>query len=167
MRLLFVVPILAMSAATAGLIASWRAFGGGESASVRLRSRRQVHPLHLLTSEECGTEAHADLRGRSLNWGLTDRQPTAEACCALCLAKSECNSWVWCGHDLCWSADIWNHSLGECWLKVQEDPDSPDYIRRGRIKAEFRAVHKTAPEMVDWTAGVLRRSRRRALPSAG
>ncbi|KAG2432799.1 hypothetical protein HXX76_008533 [Chlamydomonas incerta] len=69
-----------------------------------------------------------------------------------------------------------DHTTGDCWLKHQDKWDNnPDLSKsnleinhKGAFTADFRAVHKTSPEMVPWVAGVvpikkaaLRRSSRR------
>jgi len=57
------------------------------------------------------------------------------ACCQACLEHTkkpgqagDCNSWVFCPEEVCWSPDIWNHTFGECWLKVQQDVNNPQVL---------------------------------------
>lgn len=122
--------------------------------------------------EDCYMEEHADYEGPSLTWGLTYKLASAAQCCQACKEKQEpdgegrrCNVWVYCPSPTgdCWSADIWNHTTGECWLKWQKDWDNNvdragtnlQVNRRGKYKPEFRQEHKTAPEEVAWAAGVI------------
>ena len=48
---------------------------------------------------------------------------------------------------------------GECWLKYQErwdgDPGTLEVSSRGEYSSAYREEHRTAPEMVPWTAGAL------------
>ena len=110
----------------------------------------------------CGAQANLDLDGFAVSWGLDFKTPTAQACCDACRAHEQrdgqpgkCNSWVWCPEEKCWAPDIWDHSLHECWLKIQDDPAAPKINHRGAFSAAFRAEHKTAPEKTPWMAGVL------------
>ena len=66
-----------------------------------------------------------------------------------------CNVWVFCPEETCWANDIHNHTRGECWLKHQEDPTRPYSPSRGRYPEAFRRQHPTAPDVVQWTSGVL------------
>tara|TARA_B110000977_G_C11090656_1_gene496751 strand:- start:6706 stop:7695 length:990 start_codon:yes stop_codon:yes gene_type:complete len=110
----------------------------------------------------CGGEDALDLDGPALSWGLDFKVKDAGECCAACKQKTgngdkekKCNSWVFCPQALCWAPDIWNHTFGECWLKVQEDVKNPVVNFRGDYPREFRQQHSTAPERVAWQAGVL------------
>lgn len=106
---------------------------------------------------------------------MSHKTADAGECCARCMAHAKkhrhhrhppragdssggekpCNSWVFCPEEVCWSPDIWNHTMGECWLKVQEDPSNPKVNFRGGYPAEFRQHHRTAPQHVAWQAGVI------------
>ncbi len=71
-----------------------------------------------------------------------------------------CNTWVYCPTairhgGLCWSNDVWNHTHGECWLKVQADPSRPNAGAYGDYPAAYRKKHHTAPARVQWMSGVL------------
>ena len=117
------------------------------------RSAALVHGIDA----SCHAQAHTDYDGPSLTWGLDYKLPTAQACCNACKQRRAegCNSWIWCPEPLCWSPDVWNHTQFECWLKVQKNPLSPAVNFRGSYPREFRREHKTAPEKVQWMAGVL------------
>ena len=115
----------------------------------------------------CGAEDALDLDGPALSWGIDFRVKNAGECCAACKAKTSasgdkntCNSWVFCpgGEHTseCWAPDIWNHTIGECWLKVQANRDEPVVNFRGDYPLAFRKQHATAPKRVAWQAGVLR-----------
>lgn len=106
----------------------------------------------------CHARDNWDLDGPALTWGLTHLTKTAQTCCDECKATQNCNSWVWCPSIKCWSPDIWDHSLHECWLKVQDDPRSPKVNHEGAYSPEFRAQHPTAPEKTPWMAGVVYKS---------
>ena len=112
----------------------------------------------------CHAEDALDLDGPAVSWGLDFKVADAAACCAACQASDKgCNSWVFCPLEECWSQDIWNHTRGECWLKVQEDPRKPAVNFRGDYPAAFREQHSTAPPRVAWQAGVLLREESRRL----
>ena len=107
----------------------------------------------------CHGERHLDLDGPALTWGLSYHLNSSAECCAACVAFEDpdprnwtCNSWVFCPEEECWSPDIWNHTRGECWLKMQEDAASPVVNFRGDYPAAFRQEHKTAPEAVQCAA---------------
>lgn len=59
--------------------------------------------------------------------------------------------------------DIHKHTTGDCWLKYQAGWDNVTdrsktnlkVNHRGKFSAEFRAEHKTSPELVPWIAGVI------------
>lgn len=122
--------------------------------------------------EDCFMEEHADYAGPALTWGLTYKLPSAAQCCQECKQRSKaqpngerCHVWVFCGSltGECWSPDIWNHTTGECWLKYQAGWDGNtdraatnlEVNDRGAYSAAFRQEHKTAPDMVAWSAGVV------------
>jgi hypothetical protein len=112
----------------------------------------------------CHAEDSLDLDGPAVSWGMDFKVEDAAACCAACQASDKgCNSWVFCPLEECWSPDIWNHTKGECWLKVQEDPRKPAVNFRGDYPAAFREQHSTAPPRVAWQAGVLLREESRRL----
>ena len=79
-----------------------------------------------------------------------------------------CNVWVFCADPSgeCWSADIWPHETGECWLKFQEDWDGDmDTLilnGKGEYSSKHRKMHPTSPPVVPWTAGALPDFRERA-----
>ncbi|PRW57001.1 hypothetical protein C2E21_4332 [Chlorella sorokiniana] len=122
-------------------------------------------------AEDCYMEPHADYDGPALTWGLTYKKSSAAQCCQACKEfqpqpdGQRCNVWVFCGSRTgeCWSPDIWNHTTGECWLKYQAEWDNVvdrertnlAVNRRGRYPDEFRNEHKTSPDKVQWTAGVI------------
>eukprot|EP00899_Mesostigma_viride_P007646 jgi/Mesvir1/16883/Mv15765-RA.1 len=103
----------------------------------------------------CGLALNTDFDGDAVVWGMSHRKTSATECCAACKAHARCNIWVWCPLPECWSADIWNHTLHECWLKVQPDPAHPKINMQGKYPPAFKAEHKTAPDMVPWVGGVI------------
>ncbi|KAK3285903.1 hypothetical protein CYMTET_6515 [Cymbomonas tetramitiformis] len=110
----------------------------------------------------CHAVANLDLDGPAVSWGSSFKKNSAAECCEACKRHKKtanqpgnCNSWVWCPEPECWSPDIWNHTYGECWLKVQQDPQNPKVNFEGAYPSEFRKEHKTAPEMVAWMAGTI------------
>ena len=112
-------------------------------------------------TDECGTEQHADYDGiRAVSWGATFRKKTAAECCDACKAHPKCNSWVFCPEPLCFSPDVWNHTEGECWLKVQRNPSKPSVNMRGAYTERYRRRrgHHRAPSKVQWVSGVVRLS---------
>ncbi|PNW77621.1 hypothetical protein CHLRE_10g444750v5 [Chlamydomonas reinhardtii] len=146
---------------------------------------RKLQILDVPIPEDCYPSKHADYAGDGVVWGLGHKQASAADCCAACkehqkkfATNKPCNVWVWCGDPsgVCWTMDIhskrschmchgWSlyHTTGDCWLKHQEKWDNnPDLTtsnleinHKGAFTAEFRAVHKTSPEMVPWVAGLV------------
>lgn len=136
----------------------------GSSTGVSVPGVGEVVPLRDVDAS-CRGEASLDLDGPAVKWGMDHRVASAAECCEACKAHARehadepperrCNSWVFCPEPACWAPDIWNHTLGECWLKVQEDPERPKVNFRGAYPPEFRAHHSTAPTHVAWQAGVI------------
>ncbi|CAI5969538.1 unnamed protein product [Closterium sp. NIES-65] len=119
--------------------------------------------------EQCSMQRSTDYDGDALTWGLDFLTASAADCCARCRAmaatadaaahqggeggQQRCNIWVFCPEPGgCWSPDIWDHKHKECWLKYG---DPPKLNFQGRYADEFRAMHPTAPEAVQWVAGVI------------
>ncbi|PRQ27647.1 hypothetical protein RchiOBHm_Chr6g0307521 [Rosa chinensis] len=78
---------------------------------------------------ECHAELHTDYDGAAVRWGLNYHKESAADCCQACLVQAKrakpnekkCNVWVYCpAEDGCHSPDIYEHRLGECWLKFAE-----------------------------------------------
>ena len=70
------------------------------------------------------------------------------------------NAFVFCARPpdqggLCWSSDLWNHTYGECWLKIQPNPGRPEAGAYGAYPGGYRKKHHTAPERVQWMSGSL------------
>lgn len=132
---------------------------------------QQVRILDVPIPADCHAQNHADYAGDGVVWGLGNKKASAADCCQACKdhAKTHshmpCNVWVWCGDPsgICWTMDIHNHTTGDCWLKHQAKWDNnPDLTQSnleinhsGKFSAEFRATHKTSPEMVPWVAGLI------------
>ncbi|KAJ3696177.1 hypothetical protein LUZ60_001554 [Juncus effusus] len=77
-----------------------------------------------------------ELWGSALKWGDKHKLRSAESCCKSCKETFSCNTWVFCGDkELC------KDKFGECWLKRQEDPLSPEIASSG--------------DHVMWTSGVI------------
>jgi len=38
-------------------------------------------------------------------------------------SRLPCNTWTWCGRDVCWEPDAHTHTRGDCWLKFAELPE--------------------------------------------
>jgi len=94
-----------------------------------------------VTSDEmCGEEPHSDRGGRGLTFGVNHRATSAQECCDKCRAHSKgCNSWTFCGSPVCWGLDTgWNHTYGECWLRVLPDPAQPTFGQRGVFEMRYR-----------------------------
>lgn len=118
---------------------------------------QSAHALVRGVDASCHAQLHTDYDGPALTWGLDFKTKTAQECCDECKKRRAqgCNSWVWCPDPLCWAPDIHNHTQYECWTKIQKDPLMPAIHFQGRYPAAFRREHKTAPEFVQWTAGIL------------
>lgn len=110
--------------------------------------------------DQCGIMPFTDFDGTGLvAWGYGPdglKAASAAECCDKCRANKRCNVFSWCGEPLCFAPDIWNHSFGECWLKTTPDPNTPLVNMRGSYTAKYHKRHPTAPERVQWTAGVVR-----------
>jgi len=66
-----------------------------------------------------------------------------------------CNAFSLCSEDTCFEPDAHSHSRGDCWLKFTEAPAAPEVNMRGTLSAGARERHPTAPEKVQWHAGVV------------
>ena len=122
---------------------------------------RQQELLNEPLPADCYPEESADYDGSGVTWGLTFKRPSAAQCCQTCKEATveahgkRANVWVFCPSPtgLCWSQDIWNHTTGECWCKVQADWDGNTDLKasnlkannRGAYPAAFRQEHKTSP----------------------
>ena len=126
----------------------------------------------VTTDATCGEEPHSDRGGKTLTFGVGHRATSAQDCCDKCKARTPCNSWTFCGLPVCWGLDSgWNHTFGECWLRVVEDASKLNvtFGQRGRLSATFRAKHANVrptcalnrtwhacpPTHVPWTSGSL------------
>ena len=126
----------------------------------------------MTTDATCGEEPHSDRGGRTLTFGVGHRATSAQDCCDKCKARKPCDSWTFCGLPVCWGLDHgWNHTYGECWLRVVGDPLklNTTFGQRGRLSHTFRVKHvKTRPACeanhtwhtcppthVPWTSGSL------------
>ena len=96
----------------------------------------------MLTDDSCNAEENCEYWGDVVQWGTSNLQPDAGACCASCRAfkppsgGKACNTWVYCGNpDGCASSP---HKA--CWLKWQPKPSAPA-VTRGKEVA--------------WTSGAL------------
>jgi hypothetical protein len=107
---------------------------------------------------------HMDFDGYALRWGDKHRTSSAAECAAKCAAWRPvaptffaCNIFVYCGKPKCFAPAALppGDMTGQCWLKRQEEPTRPQYNMRGRYSDAYRKSHPTAPERVDWTAGVI------------
>ncbi|GAX84062.1 hypothetical protein CEUSTIGMA_g11486.t1 [Chlamydomonas eustigma] len=124
--------------------------------------------------DDCHAELHADYAGYAVMWGLANKASSAAECCRMCKdfkspnkdVPHGCHIWIWCGDPSgrCWTMDIHEHRTGDCWLKYQAAWDGEvdraktnlEINHRGKFTPELRAEHKTAPELVPWTAGLIK-----------
>jgi len=124
---------------------------------------RNVKRNELKKHESCFTSEHTDYDGYANVWGGQNKQPDAGACCQSCkdyVPKPPnyypCNVWVYCPKEHgCFAPAAGEFKYQDCWLKYQHDPIHVHVNMKGAYSAEYRASHPTAPEMVDWTAGVV------------
>lgn len=116
---------------------------------------------------ECYPTKNADYDGDAVRWGLGNKASSAAECCRQCKehkGERPCNIWVWCGDPSgeCWTMDIHEHRTGDCWLKHQAglkgDLSNLKINHKGAFTQEFKREHKTAPELIPWTAGVIVRN---------
>ncbi|KAA8528550.1 hypothetical protein F0562_035905 [Nyssa sinensis] len=110
---------------------------------------------------ECHTELHTDYDGSAVRWGLTHHKESAYECCQACLGhargakpgEKKCNIWVYCPSETgCYSPDIYEHKLGECWLKYAE---KPRLNFKDQYSESYRNSHPNAPLIVPWVSGVV------------
>ena len=114
-------------------------------------------------SASCHASESTDYDGYAVTWGSANVQASPEACCESCRAYEPrapdffpCNVWVFCPKTGgCFAPAAGEFGYGQCWLKHQEEPTKPHVNARGAYAEEYRRTHPTAPETVDWVAGVL------------
>jgi hypothetical protein len=135
-------------------------------AKVKDRATQQMVEIYdKPIPEDCYAEAHADYDGDAVRWGLGNKASSAAECCQQCKDHKKggkpCNIWVWCGDPSgeCWTMDIHEHTTGDCWLKHQAglkpDRSNLKINHKGKFSQEFKREHKTAPDLIPWTAGVI------------
>ncbi|KAL6296283.1 hypothetical protein ACE6H2_004425 [Prunus campanulata] len=110
---------------------------------------------------ECHAEVHTDYDGAAVRWGLNHHKDSAADCCQACLDQAKrakpnekrCNIWVYCPSESgCHSPDIYEHKLGECWLKYAE---TPKLNFKDRYPESYRNNHPSAPLLVPWASGIV------------
>lgn len=111
---------------------------------------------------ECNAELHTDYDGVAVRWGLTHPKDSAYECCQACLnhaknakpGEMKCNIWVYCPSETgCYSPDIYQHKLQECWLKYAENPR---VNFKDKYSESYRDSHPKAPVVVPWVSGVIK-----------
>lgn len=111
-------------------------------------------------------EHNADYDGVAVAWGINNKKRNVEECARACrehkpnpqdtgFGSLPCNAFVFCADTVCFEPDAHKHTEGDCWLKFTEGPASPEVNMRGKITVDQKERHPTAPEMVQWHAGVL------------
>ena len=116
----------------------------------------------------CFPQNNTDYDGEAVKWGLGTKATSAAECCRQCKefkGDRPCHIWVYCADPSgsCWTMDIHEHTTGDCWLKHQAEWDgNADLTKsnlkinhRGAFSKEFKAEHKTTPELIPWMAGVI------------
>ncbi|GAA0175394.1 hypothetical protein LIER_28575 [Lithospermum erythrorhizon] len=110
---------------------------------------------------ECQAELRSDYDGVAVKWGLTHNKESAYECCMACFEhakhakpdEKKCNIWVYCPSEQgCYSPDIYEHKLGECWLKYSENPK---LNFKDSYSESYRNAHPNAPLVVPWVAGLV------------
>ncbi|CAN6583261.1 hypothetical protein FF1_043189 [Malus domestica] len=110
---------------------------------------------------ECHAEVHTDYDGAAVRWGLNHHKDSAADCCQACLDQAKrakpnqkrCNIWVYCPSETgCYSPDIYEHKLGECWLKYAE---TPKLNFKDKYSESYRDRHPSAPLVVPWASGIV------------
>ncbi|KAJ3675799.1 hypothetical protein LUZ60_004841 [Juncus effusus] len=99
------------------------------SSSVSTNSRIEAHNYKegLNGSSECCKGVKGlELWGSSVKSGNKHKVDSAESCCKACKKTDSCNTWVFCGDN-----DQCQDKYGECWLKKQNDPLSPEIASSG------------------------------------
>ncbi|KAG8466962.1 hypothetical protein KFE25_008341 [Diacronema lutheri] len=107
---------------------------------------------------------HTDFDGYAIRWGDKHRAASAADCADKCRAWLPvaptwfvCNVFVFCAKPKCFAPAALppGDMSGQCWLKHQDDPTRPQFNMKGRYTDAYRRTHATAPEWVEWTAGVV------------
>ena len=114
-------------------------------------------------SASCHARESTDYDGYAVTWGSANIRASPEACCESCRAYEPrapdfypCNVWVFCPKpEGCFAPAAGEFGHGQCWLKWQEDPTRPHVNMQGAYSEAYRRTHPTAPDTVDWVAGVL------------
>ncbi|KAM7521028.1 hypothetical protein LguiB_019990 [Lonicera macranthoides] len=110
---------------------------------------------------ECNMELHTDYDGIAVRWGLKHHKQSAYDCCQACFRQAEhaqpgeskCNIWVFCPSvNGCYSPDVYEHKIGECWLKYAE---KPRLNFKNRYSESYRRSHSKVPLIVPWVSGVV------------
>eukprot|EP01025_Chloroclados_australasicus_P024425 TRINITY_DN244_c0_g1_i1.p1 TRINITY_DN244_c0_g1~~TRINITY_DN244_c0_g1_i1.p1 ORF type:complete len:257 (+),score=34.33 TRINITY_DN244_c0_g1_i1:225-995(+) len=112
-------------------------------------------------------EEAADIDGLAVAWGIGNKVQTPQECAQQCVqhqiypvaqgpfSKLPCNAFAWCSEEVCFEPDAHTHTKGDCWLKFTEGPIQPEVNMRGDLPDDYRKRHPTAPQKVQWVAGVL------------
>jgi hypothetical protein len=110
------------------------------------------HAMHATVCTTCEQLAAAH------SMQLRMRRPCQEFSAMSGHKAKLCNVWVFCADPSgnCWSADIWPHETGECWLKHQRDWDGNQSTlvvnARGKYSARHRQQHATRRCCLGWQA---------------
>lgn len=132
----------------------WALAQGGKEAG--LAEFRQAREASLFNN--------TDFDGYALRWGDRHRAASLAECAERCRAWEPkppawfaCNVFVFCARPKCFAPAALppGDMSGQCWLKHQDEPARPQFNMKGRYTDAYRRSHPTAPEWVEWAAGVL------------
>lgn len=131
----------------------WQLQQGRDKNIAEAQAEREVHAFEKM-----------DLDGYALVWGDKHRATSVEECGQKCLnwkpqppANFACNIFVFCPLPKCFApAALPPGSMtGQCWLKHQDEPNSPQINMKGDYSEAYIKRHPGAPPGVQWAAGVV------------
>lgn len=105
-------------------------------------AKTQISIKHVHEPKCCSGIEHEEFWGKAVKWGSDYKVKTSEECCKACKSMCTddgpclCNAWVFCGDK-----KRCGDRFGQCWLKKQDDPLSPE-------------VHASS-KIVEWTSGLI------------
>lgn len=120
----------------------FKSFQASDHPANSTSAKTQINLKHVYEPKCCSGIEHQELWGKAVKWGSDFNVKTSEECCKACKSMCTddgpclCNSWVFCGDK-----KRCGDRFGQCWLKKQDDPLSPE-------------VHESSG-IVEWTSGLI------------
>ena len=109
---------------------------------------------------------NVSLDGLAVAWGPSNKKESVLDCARACVKHQvpsghgiyrnlPCNAFAFCPDPECFEPDAHQHTMGDCWLKFTELPHVPELNQVGAMSEQYRARHANAPEVTQWTSGVV------------